>query len=191
MHKRASNLGHINEILKWFALNLGQYFARCAKPSPQIYLIHNDPDPVCIQGGATLYLSGFTSETSLCIQAVFFPSDQESDNRNEKGDYAHDGNRMQIVGQAIHEVVRCLFNDEDERQASPDAKGSASQRPPPAIAEELVITDDVVDGYQPEKPETLDNRTYDTDDDHQHTHKHLGEESLWQCVLVVFRCIAE
>lgn len=82
---------------------------------------------------------------------------------------------MQIVGQAIHEVVRCLFNDEDERQASPDAKGSAPQRPPPTIAEELVITDDVVDGYQPENPETLDNRTYDTDDDHQHTHKHLGE----------------
>jgi hypothetical protein len=57
VHKSVPDLGQINELSKWFALNPGQYIARCAKPSPKSTLLidrreirnfNNYPFPVAI-----------------------------------------------------------------------------------------------------------------------------------------------
>jgi hypothetical protein len=42
VHKSVPNLGLKNELSKWFALNLGQYIARWAKPSPKRILVDID-----------------------------------------------------------------------------------------------------------------------------------------------------
>ena len=39
VHKSVPDPGHINELSKWSALNLGQYIARWTKPSPKSTLL--------------------------------------------------------------------------------------------------------------------------------------------------------